>query len=82
VEVRILAWFWQGSLFLLSSEVRENMKAEYNDSLVFLDATAVVLEGALGIHLECCQFQGLFSISVIVLISLSHMVLFFWRFVV
>jgi hypothetical protein len=43
------------------------MKTKYNDWLVFLDAPVVILEGALGIHLECHQFHRPFSVSVIVL---------------
>jgi hypothetical protein len=62
--------------FLLSSKVQENMKAEYNDVLVLLDAPVVIMEGALGIHLECHQFHRPLSISVTVLISLSCMALF------
>jgi hypothetical protein len=62
---------------MLPSKVRENMKDDNNDSLFLLDSPVVVLEGALGIHLECHQIHMLFSVSVAVPNSPSHMVLFF-----
>jgi hypothetical protein len=55
----------------------ESVKAECSNKLNELNEPVALLEGICSIHLECHQLHRPFAVSGNLLISVSHMVLFF-----